>query len=240
MKLRKREIQLINGMFDDIMEGLKESKFAADATSGTWFVVELFKNIREKWYKNWADMEREVAPKLGRKADIRTRRLIQRKMREYGLTIKKDFSDKQKEAINEIVRRDIEASKAIPMRIAEAVQKAVVRSYTEGRDWDYLTKEMERLREMEHDRAKLEARDRMNRTTQEVAVVNAKELGATRGRWIHVPGYHSARESHLKMDGKLFDLQVGMYDSYIGRYVKPGELKYCNCTFVPIFPGFEE
>lgn len=228
-------------MYKDLSQKLESAYSESQAADkGTQFIVEIFKHVREDWYKRWADMEREVAPQLGRKADIRTRRLIQRKMREYGLTVKKELTKAQHKAVKEIVRRDIEQSKTIPMGIAKEVQTAVVRCYESGRDWNYLTKEIARLKGESKERAKLEARDRMNRVTQEAAVVNAKELGATRGKWIHVPGYHSSRISHLKMDGKLFDLSIGMYDSYAKRYVKPGELKYCNCTFEPIFPGFED
>lgn len=232
---------MIDEMYKDMSCQLEAEYSKAQAEDkGTFFIIELFKRVREDWYKRWADMEREVAPQLGKKADARTRRLIQRKMREYGLTVKKELTEAQHEAVKEIVRQDIEHSKTIPMGIAEEVQTTVARCYESGRDWHYLTREMERLKGVAMEKAKLEARDRMNRVTQGAAVANAKELGATRGRWIHVPGYHSARISHLAMDGKLFDLSVGMYDSYAKRYVKPGELRYCNCTFEPIFPGFED
>lgn len=90
------------------------------------------------------------------------------------------------------------------------------------------------------ERTILLARDQSNKVTQTYAVVNAQALGANKGRWIHVPGKYSSRETHIHMDKKQFDLNVGLYDSDVGRYVKPGELPYCNCQFSVLMPGFDD
>ena len=46
-----------------------------------------------------------------------------------------------------------------------------------------------------------------------VSYTHLKEYGATKGRWIHVPGRYSSRITHVHMDGEVFDLNVGLYDS---------------------------
>ena len=90
------------------------------------------------------------------------------------------------------------------------------------------------------ERTNLLARDQSNKVTQTYAVINAQSVGATKGKWIHVPGKYSSRITHIHMDGKVFDLNAGLYDNDVGKYVKPGELPYCQCQFSVLLPGFDE
>ena len=46
------------------------------------------------------------------------------------------------------------------------------------------------------------------------------------------------RPSHVRMNGKTYDVKQGMWDSAEGRYVFPGELINCRCTSRSVIPGF--
>lgn len=61
-----------------------------------------------------------------------------------------------------------------------------------------------------------------------------QSLGVTRGIWIHTSAGKTYRETHVKMDGKEFDLSKGLYDSAVGDYVFPGSLPNCRCTYRPV------
>lgn len=68
---------------------------------------------------------------------------------------------------------------------------------------------------------------------------NAKMLGIKEGIWVHRPGAWSSRKSHKAMDGKKFSLGKGMWDPDEGKFVMPGELPACRCSFRAVFDGFE-
>ena len=80
----------------------------------------------------------------------------------------------------------------------------------------------------------------MQKATQKFMAQSAMELGATKGRWIHVPGMKSSRETHQAFDGQTFDLTVGLFDEDVGINVLPGDLPYCMCQFEVLMPGFED
>ncbi|HHN9167526.1 TPA: phage head morphogenesis protein, partial [Escherichia coli] len=45
------------------------------------------------------------------------------------------------------------------------------------------------------------------------------------------------RPSHVKADGKEFDLDKGLYLD--GEWVLPGEAINCRCTWSPVIPGID-
>lgn len=79
------------------------------------------------------------------------------------------------------------------------------------------------------------ARDQAAKVNSEVQRANALDLGITRAVWKHVPGRYTSRQTHLAMDKKVFDIEKGLYDEAVGRFVKPGELKNCRCIMRLIF-----
>ena len=88
-------------------------------------------------------------------------------------------------------------------------------------------------------RAELIAKDQTQKVTQDFARANAQAYGATKARWIHIPGEKTSRITHMEMDGEEFDINVGLYDPDVGENVLPGQLIYCMCTQEFLFPGTE-
>ena len=86
------------------------------------------------------------------------------------------------------------------------------------------------------DRARNVAIDQTNKITQGIARANDAELGVTQGIWIHVPGQYTSRETHKAMHGKKFDLNTGMYDPSVGKYIRCAELPFCRCIYRPVIP----
>lgn len=85
-------------------------------------------------------------------------------------------------------------------------------------------------------RAQRVALDQTNKVTQFIARANMESIGCTQGRWLHVPGAKESRETHEAMDGKLFDLTKGLWDSDVNEYVLPGQLPFCRCKSLPVLP----
>lgn len=80
------------------------------------------------------------------------------------------------------------------------------------------------------------ARDQTSKAVQALAESTDLDLGFTDGIWVHVPGRLSSRISHIRMHGKQFKLEEGLYDSEVGHNVKPGSLYNCMCSYRPVIP----
>lgn len=74
-------------------------------------------------------------------------------------------------------------------------------------------------------------------TNQAIQRLNMIDLGFERATWIHVPGEFTSRETHIKFNNEVFDLNVGLYDEDVHRNVFPGELWWCRCVMRGIIPS---
>lgn len=123
-------------------------------------------------------------------------------------------------------------------RSAQKVQNAIAEGISKGYNLSRLTEKINSLENMDEARAARVALDQSCKLNQFIQVENSKALGVKEGIWVHVPGQYESRASHMKMNGKKFDLKKGMYDPDVEDYVQPGELPYCRCCFKAILPGF--
>lgn len=123
-------------------------------------------------------------------------------------------------------------------RSAQKVQNAIAEGISKGYNLSRLTEKINSLENMDEARAARVALDQSCKLNQFIQVENSKALGVKEGIWVHVPGQYESRASHMKMNGKKFDLEKGMYDPDVGEYIQPGELPYCRCCFKAILPGF--
>lgn len=134
-----------------------------------------------------------------------------------------------------IVAENVDLIKSIPSRYFADVRQIVMRNVSAGRDLKTLALELNDRYNVTTRRAMVIARDQSNKAFEALSRAADFDSGVRYGIWIHVPGRLTVRDSHVKMHGKRFDLKKGLYDSEVGRYVLPGELILCNCTYRPIF-----
>ena len=244
LEYRRALQKLLAEMQKDVQEQLEAyfSDTANDGALSLW--VDIFKRLREKWYRRFEVRGREIAKWLADKTKKRTDAQILRKLKENGFTLTPHYTGEEKTLISQIIANNVAMIKSIPQSYLGEVQEAVSYSFKRGYDSERLYKRLKdiigRVNENSDNRAQLIARDQLQKATQQLAIVSAKEYGATKARWIHVPGKYSSRRTHIDMDGKVFDLNVGLYDSDVGRDVKPGELIYCQCQMSILLPGFDD
>lgn len=249
--------ELIAKMQKDVEQEITQyynNELVTDAASVKW--VQIMKALRQKWYREFDVKARELAKWFADKTNKRTMAQIQRKLKEVGMTITPSYTAAQKQLSSEIVAENVGMIKSIPQQYLRGIQKVVSTSFIKGHDMQSITialkpiikkqlvekmqNETKQIERRALHRAALIARDQTNKATQQLATANAQALGATKGRWIHVPGKYSSRKTHVEMNGKVFPLSDGLYDKDVHRNVKPGELIYCNCQFEVLMPGFDE
>lgn len=84
-------------------------------------------------------------------------------------------------------------------------------------------------------RAKLIARDQSAKVTEAFNTARYENYGITKGIWTVADFSQRTRPSHLKLNGKIFDLKKGARKDD-GTYIVPSEEVRCRCTARPVIP----
>ncbi|ELV4297825.1 phage head morphogenesis protein, partial [Salmonella enterica] len=87
-------------------------------------------------------------------------------------------------------------------------------------------------------RAALIARDQNNKATSVMQSARQRSVGITEGIWRHSRAGKTWRPSHVKANGKRFDLRKGMFLD--GKWVLPGEEINCKCGWEAVISGLEK
>jgi uncharacterized protein with gpF-like domain len=244
LALRKKLQALVAQMKKDAERDIlaayqsKVADIAQDEAAGEMFARHLAAQS-ERWQTLFDKAAKGIAAWFAESAERRSRADIQRKFKTAGFTVKLKMTPFIESKVGEKAQEAADLIKSIPKEYLRRVQAATMKNFKAGRDLAALKKEILDIGESTKNRAALIARDQMDKATQAFAIAEAQSVGATKGRWLHVPGVKSSRRTHVAFDGQEFDLDRGLYDEDAGKEVLPGQLPYCSCQFRVMLPGFQ-
>lgn len=200
--------------------------------------------VMKKWRREFNDGAEEVAKWFVNASSRHVNNSIRTALREAGFTVKARMTRAERDVLSSLIIENVNLIKSIPEQYFTQVQSLVQVAVQNGRDLGYLSEELENRYDITHRRAVVIARDQTNKATEQMSVARNKALGITQGLWIHTSGGKTYRKTHVEMNGKLFDLDKGLYDSAVGHYIMPGEEINCRCTYRPVLSsmlpaGFE-
>ena len=194
--------------------------------------------LRKRWQKQFD----EAAPALARyfaiKAEKRVTSILEGILREGGFSVKFKMTRAMQDAMNASIAEQVGLIKSIPSQYFTQIEGMVMRSVQAGRDIFPLTQQLQEQFGVTKRRAALIARDQNNKATATITRVRQTEMGISRAIWLHSHGGKTPRPTHLKNNGKPYDIAKGWYDPDEGRYIFPGELINCRCVSKPIVEGF--
>ena len=121
-------------------------------------------------------------------------------------------------------------------RDVDRIQGALAEGLAKGQDIKALRETLKTVNGFDARRAYWVALDQSNKINSFIQRENAKSLGITQAIWVHHAGTYTSRKSHVKMNGKRFDLDKGMWDPEVQAFVQPGELPYCRCSCRMVIP----
>jgi len=238
--LQKLTRQMQKDINEKLLTAYKKQllKIAQDATPKQTLIHD-FSEIRAKWYKKYTQLSRNISAWFVIGTQKRTQKQISAKLAEAVFTVQMQMSAATKALMSAQIEANAVAITKLPQVYAQKAQKVVMEALERGRDLQYLENELKEMGTVMEGREALVARDQIDRVTQQLAISEAQGVGASKGRWLHVPGLRSSRETHEQFDGQVFDLSQGLYDEEVGEFVVPGELIYCACQFEIVLPGYE-
>lgn len=240
----RREIRrLIKAMHKDVKKELG-ALYSVLASDAPLTLTEIMARLRKRWYYIFEKRAKEMAKWLADSVQKRTRQDIMNQLKKMGFALTPNYTGAEKKLIKDFVAESVSLIKTIPQTFLREVQGTVKKAFERGGDRAAIKEAIED--KIDHPlvhnaerRAELIAKDQTQKVTQDFARANAQAYGATKARWIHIPGEKTSRITHMEMDGEEFDINVGLYDPDVGENVLPGQLIYCMCTQEFLFPGTE-
>ena len=240
----RREIRrLIKAMHKDVKKELG-ALYSVLASDAPLTLTEIMARLRKRWYYIFEKRAREMAKWLADSVQKRTQKDVMNQLKKMGFALTPHYTGAEKKLIKDFVQESVSLIKTIPQTFLREVQENVKKAFERGGDRAAIKEAIED--KIDHPlvhnaerRAELIAKDQTQKVTQDFARANAQAYGATKARWIHIPGEKTSRITHMEMDGEEFDINVGLFDPDVGEYVLPGQLIYCMCTQEFLFPGTE-
>lgn len=167
-----------------------------------------------------------------------------RKHTEDGM--KKAFKDadvKMHYGISKQMRQAVEIEnvdliESIPNKYFTGIETVAVLSLLYGWNQTHLTNELIKRYNITMRRVKNISADQTHKATELFKKDICRNEGIEEAMWIYTFRSETPRESHIMMDGQVFDLSKGALTPEGNEYIMPGEKINCKCDFRPIIKEF--
>lgn len=153
---------------------------------------------------------------------------LKRQLRRAGFTVKLQLTDTTKEALKVATGMNVGLIRSIPTQYLADVSKYVYEATSGGFDLATLTDNLDHAYHIGRNRAKLIARDQARKAMGVIEQARRQELGIKKAIWYHSGAAKEPRQSHIKANGKEFDVDKGCYID--GEWILPGQKINCGCV----------
>lgn len=150
------------------------------------------------------------------------------------------FHDEYGDIAKATIAENVALIKSIPEQFMKRLEGKVYRSIAQGEGLEGVAKALRQYGKMSDRRVKLIADDQVRKAYNNINAERMKRVGITKGEWIHSRGGREPRKTHVAFNGRVFELDKGLYDSSVGEYVLPAQLPNCRCSFRPVIEFDED
>lgn len=158
-----------------------------------------------------------------------------RRFRERISLVSQYISPGARAALPELIQQNADRIALLTRQHIDTVQEQIAAAFEKGMSVPEMEAQFADLN-FRRDVVHRMAIDAVNKVQASVKRANDEAMGFTEGVWIHVPGQFESRQSHIKMNGKRFNLQQGMFDPEVNRFIHCAELPYCRCIYRTVIP----
>lgn len=243
---RQKMISLLEEMHNSIVYWLTASYkenapevlvLAQDALSANKLRKAL-QELRNRWEMRFSTMAPKLARYFATAVSKRNDSTLKRILEQGGMSVKFNLTKAQKDVLQAAVHDNVSLIKSIPSKHFDEIEGLVMRSVQRGRDIGELRKELQKRFGVTKRRAALIAKDQNNKVTSVLQRTRQLEVGIKEAIWLHSGGGRHPRPTHVRNNGKKFDVAKGWYDPAEKKYILPGELINCRCVSRAVVPGF--
>jgi SPP1 gp7 family putative phage head morphogenesis protein len=203
-------------------------------------LTKALKKLVARWYRNFDRASEDLAKYFAKSVANRSDKQLESILRRGGFSVKFKMTRAMRDIFNATRAQNVALIKSIPQQYLGDVEGLVMRSVQTGRDMGFLAKELQKTYGVSKRRSALIARTQNNLASASMNRARQSELGITTAIWMHSHAGKVPRPTHLKNDGKTYDVAKGWYDPdpRVKRFVQPGELINCRCFSKSVIPGF--
>lgn len=194
--------------------------------------------LARRWTKAFNDVAQPIADAFAKQSTDVAEGVMKKLLKDSGFTVPFVQTPAMRDAFASVVNENVSLIKSIPSQQFTKIEQAVQRSVQAGRDLKTLQDELMELGAKSRNRAALIARDQNNKATAVMSKARRLSLGLTQAKWVHSGGGVHPRESHVKANGTIYDVEKGCLID--GEYIMPGEKINCRCQARAVIPGFED
>lgn len=197
------------------------------------------KRFGTKWNKKLETGSEQLARAFATNCKAATEAAMKRTLTKAGMAVKFKPTKGMTAAYDAVVAENVGLIRTIPQKFLGDVQVAVWQSVMQGSDLATLTKQLHEKYGVAWRRAALIARDQNAKAKAAMERQRRKELGITHATWLHSHAGKVPRPTHVAMDGEDYEIETGMWDSAVQKFVWPGTEIECKCADRAKIPGFE-
>lgn len=238
---RRQLDNAVSGMHNSVLYWLRaeyrKTDLAQDA-SPVNLMRGAMQQLARRWQKNFDEMALRLARRFAGDVLKNSDASLYTALRDAGFTVPFRMTTEMNTALQASITENVNLIRSIPQQHLTQVETLVMQSVGRGRDLKTLTDELEKRYGITRRRVALIARDQNNKATSVMQAARQRSVGITEGVWRHSRAGKTWRPSHVKANGKRFDLRKGMFLD--GKWVLPGEEINCRCGWEAVIPGLEK
>lgn len=183
--------------------------------------------LLEQWSKRLDRLGYTISKRfINRNRATFDKRFMQ-ELRKAGFTVKFQLSPNIEDILEASVKENVGLIKSIGVDYLERVQQQVWSGVASGYDLGQIAKDLSKSYGISDRRAKNIARDQGAKAHAVIERERRKEAGITQAVWLHSHAGKVPRPSHVKANGKVFDIEKGLYLD--GVWTLPGVQINCKC-----------
>lgn len=219
----------------------RESEIVAEDASPAREIWDDLKRTMNRWQKHFDELGEKLARRFVGRLSKAERTRFEQALKNAGWTVKFHTPRGMNDIMQSGIIENVNLIKSIPKQYLTEVQSLVNVGIQNGKDLDFITKELHKRFEITERRANMIARDQNNKITAALDRKHAEYLGITDAVWVYTYGSKEPRHTHVEMDGKRFKLTEGLYDPnpHVMRKIQPAELVNCRCMYRMLLPEID-
>lgn len=181
--------------------------------------------LLEQWSKRLDRLGYTISKRfINRNRATFDKRFMQ-ELKKAGFTVNFQLSPQIEDILEASVKENVGLIKSIGVDYLERVQQQVWSGVASGYDLGQIAKDLSKAYGISDRRAKNIARDQGAKAHAVIERERRKEAGITQAVWLHSHAGKVPRPSHVKANGKVFDIEKGLYLD--GAWVLPGQAINC-------------
>lgn len=241
---RRKILDLVDGMNAEALRLIKrtyqmnEPVMAADANSPANAFQVAMNDIARRWQAQFDVAAPMLAEYFATAVHLRTDAALKAALRAGGFSVEFRMTPGVRDILGATIEANVGLIRSIPQQYLTQVQGMVMRSVQTGRDAGQLYSDIREQFGVTRRRAALIARDQNNKATSAIQEARRKEAGLTQAVWMHSGGGKHPRPKHVKANGSIYEVGVGLPIGDKGQWVLPGEEINCRCVSRAVIPGF--